>query len=192
MADDHEDPPPIVWTSEDLGSVERFAMERSAGGWSLTGLAELPIDGALSQISYTIVTDSAWLTRTARIDVTGPGSDTSIALERADQRWLVNGDKRPDLGECVDVDLGWSPSTNTLPIRRLRLGIGQSAETTALWVRFPELSIAPLVQSYQRTSVGIYEYRSANFAAELTVDQYGRVTRYGDGIWVEASENPAT
>jgi hypothetical protein len=31
---------------------------------------------------------------------------------------------------CIDIDLKYSPSTNLLPIRRLNLAIGESAEVT--------------------------------------------------------------
>jgi hypothetical protein len=76
------------------------------------------------------------------------------------------------------VDLGCSPSTNTLPIRRLRLGVGASHTIQAAWVRFPELTVVKAAQTYTRVDDLTYRYASGDFQAELTVDDDGLVTAY--------------
>ena len=48
------------------------------------------------------------------------------------------------------MDLSATPSTNTLPIRRLALDVGASREVRAAWIRFPSCEIAPLPQRYTR------------------------------------------
>ena len=53
--------------------------------------------------------------------------------------WTVDGKRRRALRSCTDVDLGCSPSTNTLPIRRLGLSVGATKTIQAAWIRFPEL-----------------------------------------------------
>ena len=35
------------------------------------------------------------------------------------------------LDGCPDVDFGWTPATNTVPIRRLGLEVGETASITA-------------------------------------------------------------
>ena len=62
--------------------------------------------------------------------------------QHLDGRWR----HRPDLDSCSDIDLGWTPATNLLPIRRLALDVGETATTTAVWVRFPEMTIEPSEQ----------------------------------------------
>jgi hypothetical protein len=37
---------------------------------------------------------------------------------------------------CLDIDLGFSPSTNLLPIRRLTLAVGEAATVRAAWLPF--------------------------------------------------------
>jgi hypothetical protein len=100
-------------------------------------------------------------------------------------RWKLNWDEErevPELSDCIDVDLGCTPSTNTLPIRRLNLEIGESREVTAAWVRFPALSVQPLRQRYTRLGEHAYRYESGNdaytFTADLAVDDLGLVTSY--------------
>ena len=79
---------------------------------------------------------------------------------------------------CTDVDLGLSPSTNTLPIRRLNLAIGASHTIQAAWVVFPELSVQKAAQTYTRVDEFTYRYSSGTFEAELGVDDDGLVTSY--------------
>ncbi len=84
---------------------------------------------------------------------------------------------------CADVDLGFTPATNTLPIRRLDLPIGAQSEITAAWVKFPELTVQPLNQRYTRLSGTLYCYESLEngFRAEIEVDDEGLVVRYAGG-----------
>jgi hypothetical protein len=105
----------------------------------------------------------------------------TIALERdAKGNWTVDGKAVRALKGCTDVDLGCSPSTNTLPIRRLSLGMGASKTIQAAWVRFPELATVKAAQTYTRLDEFTYRYKSGTFEAELTVDDDGLVAAYAD------------
>jgi hypothetical protein len=95
----------------------------------------------------------------------------------------------PLLQGCVDVDLGFSPSTNLLPIRRLNLAIGSRASVRAAWVRFPELTLEVLEQAYTRVGESTYLYESAGgtFRRELSVNALGFVLEYPDFWRAEAA-----
>jgi hypothetical protein len=86
----------------------------------------------------------------------------------------------PELDGCEDADLNITPSTNTLPIRRLALAVDESHEVTAAWIRFPQCEITPLTQRYTRTGERRYRYESRGgaFSAELEVDEHGLVLDY--------------
>ncbi|HEU0053514.1 MAG TPA: putative glycolipid-binding domain-containing protein [Longimicrobium sp.] len=116
--------------------------------------------------------------------MTRGGERRAISIAVEDGRWTVDGAARPELDGCVDVDISLSPSTNTLPIRRLGLAVGESAEVAAAWVRFPGLTVEVLPQRYTRLDERRwrYESRRGSFVAELEVDADGVVTRYGD-LW---------
>jgi hypothetical protein len=73
----------------------------------------------------------------------------------------------------------WSPSTNTLPTRRLGLALGETEMVAAAWVRFPSLEVQRLDQSYERIDERRYRYRSGRFSADLLVDEDGMVLQYG-------------
>jgi hypothetical protein len=98
--------------------------------------------------------------------------------------WLVNGVSAPQLTECQDVDIGATPSTNTLPIRRMHLKVGASQTLSAAWLHFPNLTVQPLFQRYTRLSYDVYRYESINsgFQTALRVDEQGIVQDYS-GMW---------
>ena len=91
-------------------------------------------------------------------------------------------DKPPGFSDCVDVDLGFTPATNTLPIRRLRLAVGGKREIAVAWLRWPELRLERALQRYERLAEDRYRYSSNGFSAELVVDEHGLVVDY-EGLW---------
>jgi hypothetical protein len=105
-------------------------------------------------------------------------------IATTDAQWFMNGIPQPSLSGCVDVDLNFSPSTNLLPVRRLNLGIGESAAVRAAWLRFPSLKLEVLEQSYRRSAADIYEYESdhGRFKASLQLNEAGFALDYA-GIW---------
>ncbi|HEX3177350.1 MAG TPA: putative glycolipid-binding domain-containing protein, partial [Methylomirabilota bacterium] len=80
--------------------------------------------------------------------------------------------------------LGFSPSTNLLPIRRLSPAIGESRDVTAAWLPFPALALEPLPQRYHRETDATYRYESSGgaFTRILRVNAEGFVTEY-PGLW---------
>jgi hypothetical protein len=149
--------------------------------WHLTGTAAFAYEGDPCLLSYQISGDPDW--RTVAATVTGwvgaRNIEVHLARDAADQ-WTLNGEPCPAVAGCLDLDLNFSPSTNLLPIRRLDLAVGQTAEVRAAWLRFPEFTLEPLPQVYRRTSATTYRYESSGgaFVAHLTVNAVGFVTRY--------------
>ncbi len=94
------------------------------------------------------------------------GFDTrTIALERDGKgAWTVDGTVVKSLKGCTDVDLGCSPSTNTLPIRRWRLAVGASGTIKAALVQFPALTVAVSVQNYTRLDAFTYRFAAGEFS----------------------------
>lgn len=96
-------------------------------------------------------------------------------------RWTENeGTPRPDLADCIDIDLSGSPFTNTLPIRRTALAMGEPQAFTMAYVDLSALEVCPHEQDYTKLGDTRYRYRSATsgYEAELTVDTDGFVVSY--------------
>ena len=174
----------VAWARVDAPGLERLELLRDASGWTLRGNILLVHEGQPFEARYGVSCDADWVTRAVGIHVHGPGGHRSLRLAVEHGRWYDEGVEREVVRGCLDVDLGWTPSTNTLPIRRLDLEVGQAKAVTAAWVRFPELTLEPLPQEYLRLAERRYRYSSAGgrFVAELEVDEQGLVTTYGQ-IW---------
>jgi uncharacterized protein len=167
--------------SDEAATDEVCTLTTRDTGLSLVGTV-LGADGGLPvRVEYRVLADRAGLTTAAHVrDLRGFETRT-LALERtAKGAWTVNGAAARALKGCSDVDLGCSPSTNTLPIRRLNLAVGASQTIQAAWVVFPELSVKKAAQTYTRLDEFTYRYASGTFEAELSVDDDGLVTTYAD------------
>lgn len=83
------------------------------------------------------------------------------------------------------VDIAVTPLANTLPIRRVGLEPGQSADLRVVNVQVgPGVSITALKQRHSRLEPGAdCRYSSRHFAADLWVDAEGIVIDY-PGLWV--------
>ena len=172
----------VAWRrSDEVATDEHCTLTLRDGGLSLVGTVLGAEGGVPVRIEYRALADGDGLTTAAHVrDLRGFDART-IALERdAKGNWSVDGERVRALKGCTDVDLGCSPSTNTLPIRRLRLAIGASRTIQAAWVRFPELTIVKAAQTYARLDEFTYRYSSGDFAAELTVDDDGLVASYAE------------
>ena len=173
----------VIWQRSDVPGAEWCRLTTDSAGSSLAGSVVLAWDGAPWRIDYAIELDSRGRTRLLTIGVDGLAEGApvrvDITLEADGQgRWWRDGDVVIDDPDALDCDLGFSPSTNTLPIRRLGLEIGETREIAVAWVLFPSFEIVLGRQSYERLAERAWRYRSAGFEADLTVDGDGLVDDY--------------
>lgn len=160
---------------------EHCTLAVRGSGLSLIGTVLGSEDGVPVRTEYRVLADGAGLTTAVHVRDLRGFDQRVLAVERSTKgAWTVNGEPAKALKGCTDIDLGCSPSTNTLPIRRLRLGVGASSTIQAAWVRFPELEVLKAAQTYTRLDEFTYRYASGDFTAELMVDDDGLVTTYAE------------
>lgn len=169
----------LVWRRLDLPGHEacRFS------GQTLEGTAVLATPPCA--LTYFVLCDDAWRTRSAHVIGWIESRTVDLLITAENGHWSINGVPQPQVDGCTDVDLNFSPSTNTLPIRRLNLAIGESAVVHAAWLRFPALTLERLDQTYRRTGLRTWQYSSDNFTAAMEVDEQGLVRKYEGGWEVE-------
>jgi hypothetical protein len=183
------------WRRLDGLGHEEAHIERSATGWRLTGnLVAEEAGGA--QLGYVIDCEPDWRTRQAI--VTGSAAGSPVRFEFAADghgHWTLNRAPLPLAEGALDIDLGFTPATNLLPIRRLALAIGERADVRTAWLRFPGLAVEMLAQSYQRASDCVFRYAAMvdgeRFEARLDTDEFGRVLCY-EGLWIAEAVPPST
>lgn len=176
----------VLWQAADGGS-EICHLEPAGPGWRLRGTVLTHQAGQPVEIRYVVTADPAWVTTDVGVLVAVAGSDPR---ELSDLRELWARPTRPSAyARCVDVDLGFTPATNTLPIRRLGLAVGERMEIEAAWLVWPELEVSPARQVYTRLAEQRYRYQQGDFTAELVVDEHGLVREY-DGLWRAVDAEP--
>lgn len=130
---------------------------------------------------YRIRCDPAW--RCRELEIVIVGDERALRL-RSDGhgRWTDGtGAPLPELAGAVDVDLPITPFTNTLPIRRLGLAAGATAEIAVAYVRAPALTVELDHQRYTCLApLRRYRYEAVDgtFTQEIEVDERGLVVTY--------------
>jgi uncharacterized protein len=171
----------VLWRRRDVPGTEWCELNVGAAAKAMHGVIAMAWDGQPWRIEYAIELDTAGLTRTVTIDANGGSSTVSLSLHADGQgRWRRGEAIVVDSPDALDVDLGFSPATNTLPIRRLGLAIGESAEIGVAWVLFPSFEVEYGRQRYTRLGERRWRYQSIGFEAELTIDEDGLVEDYAE------------
>lgn len=183
-------PPPsgICWRRLDAPGHDVAWLARVGNGWRLWGHAVFVEGGSAYGLSYDVDCDPAWATRSLTVVGHRDGRPIRLVAEaRPGGRWRVNGADAPALAGCADVDVGFSPATNTLSIRRAAAAVGGGFDVLAAWLDVSTFELSPLPQTYRRTGPHAYDYASPahGFRATLTVREDGFVTHYPP-LWVPA------
>lgn len=160
-------PPFGAWRllgAHDGFEITRFAAAKNGVVFTGTSLgieADTPWN-----FDYIIEVDNSWHTRSAVIN-NQAGGRIEVQTDGAGH-WTVNGERRPDLDGCLDLDLEGSAVTNAIPIRRLALVAGEQASAPAAYVRTDKLQVERLDQTYRRIAdqngMLVFDYRSPRFA----------------------------
>ncbi|WP_299739422.1 putative glycolipid-binding domain-containing protein [uncultured Roseobacter sp.] len=137
---------------------------------------------------YFVCADADFRTREVRVEYIN-GACLHVEADGAGNwRDLIGKRPLPDLMGCIDVDIGITPATNTLPIKRLKLQEKQSFEITAAYVPLPDQIDGDFLprRAEQRytclTANRIYRYEGLfrAFTADLEIDEFGLVLDYPD------------
>jgi uncharacterized protein len=180
----------ILWRRLDLPGHDAATINRIADGWRVSGVAVVVESARPCRVEYDVTCDEDWVTRHCSLRGYVGAAPVALDVHRdLSGSWTVDGVDAPILQGCTDIDLGFTPATNTLPIRRLKLEVSQSAPVRAAWIRFPEFTAEVLDQVYTRQAEDRYLYESGGgiFRRELHVDSFGCVVDY-PGLWrVEAA-----
>jgi uncharacterized protein len=176
----------ILWQRLDEPGFEWCSIRSHGDGRMIEGIALVALEGVPWRVDYTIEVDEAGRTRRASIRAAS-GDYLSRAQTLELKANGAGGWRRDDAliieaPDCLDIDLGFSPVTNSLPIWRLGLQPGRRAEIRVAWVLFPSLEVVEGRQTYERLDETTWRYRSAGFQADLTVGEDGLVDDYA-GYW---------
>ncbi len=178
----------LGWTARQWPGMEHVIAETTEHGFAAHGTLVLA-EGELASARYELRCDASWrVTRLSVALTSASGTRTLELTADAAGHWRVNGQARPDLDGCLDIDISQTPLTNTLPIRRLTWTAGRSYDLAVTYVRVPELTAERADQRYtllwrdDGDGSSLFRYESGTFQADLPVDARGYVVDY-PGLW---------
>jgi uncharacterized protein len=175
----------VLWHNPQLYSSEYFTLSIHADRIELSGKVILMLEEIPSIVTYTVECDFYWKTQKVSILQERGRAQQEFNIRVDDEQNWFTGYRPVEFATGLyDVDLEISPSTNTLPIQRRPLKVGEAMEINAVWVRFPSLTLEPLRQRYTRVSPLVYRYQALDhdFEAMIEVDEPGLVIDYR-GHW---------
>jgi uncharacterized protein len=195
-------PKAMVWRRLDAAGAEQVLFSDRSGLHARgTMVSAVPVPFVAR---YDLYTDDAWVSARLEVSVEGAGFVRQARLERAAGRWRVTATEQGDLDTALtseghpraglpgsddpgqleavlDIDIGYSPLTNILPVRRLGLltaPIGTEHTVTVAWVLLPSLEVVASEQTYTVLGGGQLRFTSGTFRADLSIDDQGYVTHY--------------
>jgi hypothetical protein len=140
-------------------------------------------DGSPFRLRYRLAWEISWQLREAELTLETAHTTRSLILRTDGKgRWRDGKDRAMEgLDGCRDIDIWPTPFTNSFPIRRERLTVGERREFRMAWVDGPALTVHAQAQAYTRLAERLYLFESldgSGFQAELPVDEDGIVLDY--------------
>jgi hypothetical protein len=179
---DHSDTTTIRWENE---------------GYTVTGQL------TRERVDYVLRLSATWQVRQFILfrDLEEP--DLWLATDGAGRWGEMNGAHRTELDGCYDVHLGCTPFPLTLPIRRLPLLEGHTAEIPVVTIDTETLEVQPALHRYTRLSSHRWRlqvsgtdtsaphtngphtngpHTNGNGSVDFDVDEFGLVLDYPEGF----------
>jgi hypothetical protein len=164
----------LVWSSWDGTGMQHAHVTDTTDGVLIDGIVLGIVNGEPFRADYWVLLDRTWRTRRVLVQ----GADRSLDLSSDGQgRWgREDGTHVAEIAGAVDVDFSVSPMTATIPIRRLALAPGASAETKAVHVTVPGLHVSATKHRFhclaQDAKGGRFRHENlvTGTSAELAVD----------------------
>jgi hypothetical protein len=169
------------WRRLDQPGHDCCRLFRLPGGWKLRGMAVFRDAGQPCNLAYEVTVDARWTTRTARVTGFIGRREVDLRIRRARVgEWRVGAHTQRAVAGCTDIDLGFTPATNLLAVRRLDLGVGERADAPAAWLALPNRKLQVLPQTYLRLAKLEYQYEAptVGYEGRLRVSKLGLVEHY--------------
>jgi uncharacterized protein len=186
----------VLWRGVEEWLAEAASIDLQADGLSARGV-QLGAHPVPYRVDYRLDASRGFVTRELELTSVGEGWRRRLLLRHdGSGGWsAVHEDdggppggawdgELPDLSEALDIDIGFSPLTNSMPILRHGLHREGSREFVMAWVSVPDLRVTASKQRYEHVhadaagaTVRFLEVED-EFTADLELDEDGLLISY--------------
>ncbi len=174
----------IFWNALYTTGLEHLTLDGYDLLMRADGLVIGSENGIPFRVRYRLSTDERGHVASLMVsDLTGNAADVYL-IANGEGAWFDKvGKSVVALDGCIDVDIAVTPFTNTLPIHRLNLSVGEARDLAVVYLQPTEnMRVSRVNQRYtclSKTESGaVYRYQQADFQADITVDVSGIVVEY--------------
>jgi uncharacterized protein len=155
------------WSTWDGEHTEVADFRWENEGWTISGQV------GREQVQYVVRLSAMWQVRQFLLfrDLDEP--DLWLATDGTARWGEMNGAHRVELDGCYDLDLDCTPLTNTLPLHRLPLQVGDSTELPVVSVDVETLGVRRAIHRYTRLDVHRWEFDDGSETVQFDVDRHG-------------------
>lgn len=121
------------------------------------------------RFTYRLRWDAQWRLLEAQLEATTEQGVRSLRLQADGQGNWRGSDGQPieGLAGCIDIDIWPTPFTNSFPLRREPLAIGERRQFLMAWVQAPDLLVRPVPQAYTRLAERLYLFSPIDFIPDI-------------------------
>lgn len=171
------------WRRLDVPGRDAAAVRQTDGGYELVGQSVFLDPRGPTALRYVLTLRSDWSTAEGRITGFIGTEQVDDHIVRAPEGWTFNG-RDCGMADILDLDLGFTPATNMVQLRRVSLGIGETAKFDVAWLEAGDKDLQRLPQEYRRASEFDYAYQSpqGGYQETIVLDPSGFAAVY-PGLW---------
>ncbi|GAB3513055.1 putative glycolipid-binding domain-containing protein [Emticicia fontis] len=171
----------ILWKGIEYESLENCLITTTEEGIEISSTIVGQYEGKIYLVDYQIRTNPDWETVFVAIESRINQRVQHWQFEGDCQgNWRKNGKVANQFGGCIDVDIPLSAFTNTLPINRVKLAVGETQLIKVIYLDLLADEFKPVQQKYTRLEENVYHYENVpnDFETDITVDEQGLVVDY--------------
>ncbi|WP_291579288.1 putative glycolipid-binding domain-containing protein [Clostridium sp. UBA6640] len=177
----------LIWKALDGFSTEHLCLYENQDGIIANSVVIGMNESVPFRINYEINCDLNWKVNKVDLRVFDNKSKNITLLSGDNGIWRKScGEEIEDLRGCIDIDISITPFTNTIPIRRLSLKLGEPSEIRVIYIDVHNFKLKPVTQRYtclESILEGFkykYENLGSGFVTEFFVDKEGSIIDYPD------------
>lgn len=171
------------WHRLDVPGKDAALVCRTDNGFELYGQAVFLDLRGPAALRYVLDLKDNWSTRTGYISGFIGDEKIETHIRRDVDGWTLNGQPF-GMEDVLDLDLGFTPSTNMVQLKRAALPIGAAISFDVAWLDAGDRGLIRLPQEYMRESEFDYQYNSptAKYQATIRLSPSGFAEDY-PGLW---------